>query len=113
MPRIRRSAFRRASIVRKGSADARLSCIRRRHPRLHALLRGPLRQCGPLDGGRSSRDCGGRRDVLDEGRRRRCGAHQIARCSVEVVEWYGLNWGKKILRRKGKVVGQPVAVLAY
>lgn len=51
-----------------------LACAQPRHSRLHAFPRGPLRQCGRLGAGDSSRDCEGQRDVLGEGHWCRCGA---------------------------------------
>ena len=54
---------------------ARLSRDRHCHPRLHVLLalpQNPPRRCAPLDAGGRLRGRGGQRDVLEEGRRRRC-----------------------------------------
>ena len=88
--RIHRPATRLTSIVRKGGADARLACARRRHSCLHALPRDSLRQCGRLGVGGSLHDCGGRRDVLDEDRRRRCGS-RVNRTLFRVLEWGGIE----------------------
>ena len=51
--RICRPVFRRASIVRKGGADARLARDQRRYPHLHSLPR-VCPNDGPLGPGRVS-----------------------------------------------------------